>query len=129
MSASGERALQKYKEECFKQAMPYGYELAYADDEKKEASAGFAPSGRIILFPDDNANILNFEGINEDYVIFVDRAGVYEPDLVSRILQPTLRPICRISTSGSEAFGLPGESPIIHPIRSYRFPISKHALP
>ena len=86
MSASGERALQKYKEECFKQALPYGYELAYVDDEKKEASAGFAPSGRIILFPDDNANILNFEGINEDYVIFVDRAGVYEPDLVSRLL-------------------------------------------
>ena len=63
--------------------MPYAYEIAYADDKKGGTDS---PSGRVILFPDDGANILNFEGINEDYVIFADRAGVYEPDLIQRLL-------------------------------------------
>ena len=66
--------------------MPYAYELAYAEDKDTEINPAFSPSGRIILFPDDNANILNFEGINEDYVIFVSRDGVYEPDLIERLL-------------------------------------------
>ena len=66
--------------------MPYAYEVAYADDKDTKVNPAFSPSGRIILFPDDNANILNFEGINEDYVIFVSRDGVYEPDLTARLL-------------------------------------------
>lgn len=85
MSAAKDNQLLAYKEECFKQTMPYAYELAYmsegdAADQKEDSD--LAPSGRIILFPDDNANILNFEGINEEYVIFVDRRGVCEPDMV-----------------------------------------------
>lgn len=85
MSAAKDNQLLAYKEECFKQTMPYAYELAYMSEEDaadQKEDSDLAPSGRIILFPDDNANILNFEGINEEYVIFVDRRGVCEPDMV-----------------------------------------------
>ncbi len=85
MSASKDNQLLAYKEECFKQTMPYAYELAYMSDEDtpdNREETGKVSSGRIIFFPDDNANILNFEGINEDYVIFVSRSGVCEPDMV-----------------------------------------------
>ncbi len=89
MNASKEKSYLAYKEECFKQAMPYGYELAYvdtADDTDTQADGGIARSGKIILFPDDNSNILNFEGINEEYVVFVSRDGVCEPDMLERLL-------------------------------------------
>lgn len=89
MKTTKEEMLRSYKEECFKQVMPYAYEMVYADEPEKEGDtegAGRHPSGRIILFPDDNANVLNFEGINEDYVVFVSREGVYEPDLIERLL-------------------------------------------
>ncbi len=63
--------------------MPYAYELVYSDvPEPAQTNL----TGRVILFPDDNANILNFEGINEDYVVFVSREGVCEPDMVKRLL-------------------------------------------
>ncbi len=89
MSVIKDNQLLAYKEECFKQTMPYAYELAYMSDpdsaEQREVS-GHELSGRIINFPDDNANILNFEGINEDYVIFVNVSGVCEPDMVRRLI-------------------------------------------
>ena len=85
MKVSRENRLLEYKEECFKQTMPYGYELAFARDDTSEDIKN-APTGRIIRFPDDSGNILNFEGINEDYVIFADRDGVFEPDLIKRLL-------------------------------------------
>ncbi len=87
MNALKENLLLEYKEECFKQTMPYGYEMTYAaDDDKEPAKAASAPTGHIIFFPDDEHNILNFEGINEDYVIFVCRDGVCEPDMAERLL-------------------------------------------
>ncbi len=87
MKITGEEALLAYRKECFKQTMPYAYEMAYIDDiQQPEEDNSSQFSGRIILFPDSERNILNFEGINEDYVIFVDREGVYEPDLVKRLL-------------------------------------------
>jgi len=88
MKVSREEALLAYKEECFKQTMPYAYELAYIDDgiRQTEADHDVSPSGRIILFPDDEHNVLNFEGINEDYVVFVNRDGACEPDFVKRLL-------------------------------------------
>lgn len=64
--------------------MPYGYEMAYEAEEKKEPEEHH--TGHIIYFPDDNANVLNFEGINEEYVIFVSRDGAAEPDLEKRLL-------------------------------------------
>ncbi len=89
MSALKDSLLLEYKEECFKQTMPYGYELAYIDevpDGNAEGVIAPAASGHIIYFPDDNNNILNFEGINEDYVIFVSGEGVCEPDMIQRLL-------------------------------------------
>ncbi|MCR5672913.1 MAG: glycosyltransferase [Lachnospiraceae bacterium] len=85
MGATKEKELYEYKEEIFKQTMPYGYEMAYEDDDASGLSQSDI-SGRVILFPDDNTNILNFEGINEDYVVFVSREGVCEPDMVRRLL-------------------------------------------
>ena len=90
MNASREKSYLAYKEECFKQVMPYGYELVYIDaaSENPPADADTSEhSGKIILFPDDNSNILNFEGINEEYVVFVNRDGVCEPDMVQRLLK------------------------------------------
>ena len=89
MSAKKDSLLLEYQEECFKQTKPYGYELAYIDGAEEPEGVpegGRHPSGHIIFFPDDDLNILNFEGINEDYVIFVSRDGVYEPDLEKRLL-------------------------------------------
>ena len=63
--------------------MPYSYELVYADIPEPSDETY---TGRVILFPDDSKNVLNFEGINEDYVIFVDRDGVCEPDMLKRLL-------------------------------------------
>ncbi len=83
MKAEKERLQQEYKKECFKQTQPYGYELVYGDAYDLPEKSW---SGRVILFPDDVNNILNFEGINEDYVIFVDREGVYESDMPKRLL-------------------------------------------
>lgn len=86
MSAAKENQLLAYKEECFKQTMPYAYELAFAGDSEDVPEDAPLSSGRIILFPDDGANILNFEGINEEYVIFVSRSGVWEPDMTRRLI-------------------------------------------
>ena len=66
MSGTKEGCLLEYKEECFKQTMPYGYEMAYLPDSGLVESTH---TGHIIRFPDDDANILNFEGINEEYVV------------------------------------------------------------
>ncbi len=84
MSATKERCILEYKEECFKQTMPYAYEQTYLPDGPTDVET--THTGRIVLFPDDTGNVLNFEGINEEYVIFVSRDGVYEPDLVNRLL-------------------------------------------
>ncbi len=83
MKGKKERLQQEYKEECFKQTMPYAYELVYGDVPEVTEKRF---TGRVILFPDDRSNILNFEGINEDYVIFVSAEGVCEPDMVDRLL-------------------------------------------
>ncbi len=83
MKGLKESLYREYKKECFKQTMPYAYELVYSDVPEPEQTN---LTGRVILFPDDNANILNFEGINEDYVVFVSREGVCEPDMVKRLL-------------------------------------------
>ena len=83
MKASKEKQLLAYNEECFKQTQPYGYEIAYASPVPEDNDA---PSARIIMFPDEHVNILNFEGINEEYVIFVSTEGVQEPDLAKRLL-------------------------------------------
>ena len=90
MGAQKEKELFEYKEECFKQTMPYGYEMAYFDDASSDGEKGASDreaSGHVILFPDDSVNVLNFEGINEEYVIFVSREGVCEPDMVRRLLE------------------------------------------
>ncbi len=89
MRAKKDSLLLEYQQECFKQTKPYGYELAYTDETEEAEGVpgrGGHPSGHIIFFPDDDQNILNFEGINEDYVIFVSKEGVYEPDLVGSLL-------------------------------------------
>ena len=83
MRALKEKAYQEYREECFKQTMPYAYELAYTDAPE---DTQMSYTGRLITFPDDTRNILNFEGINEDYVVFTSRDGVYEPDMINRLL-------------------------------------------
>ena len=83
MKAVKERLQQEYREECFKQMMPYAYEQVFEPlPEMIECSY----TGRVMIFPDESSNILNFEGINEDYVIFADRDGVCEPDMVQRLL-------------------------------------------
>ena len=84
MSVSKDKYTAAYKKEIFRQTMPYGYEMVYMQDEIPEPVSGM--SGRVILFPDDSRNVLNFEGINEDYVIFADRDGVMEPDLAERLI-------------------------------------------
>lgn len=91
MSKRKEEALQIYKEECFKQNMPYQYEVAYLDDEG-EVPGGNSPtsvSGTEVSFPNDNKNILNFEGISTDYIVFVSVEGTPEKNFVDRLLSDT----------------------------------------
>ncbi len=66
--------------------MPYAYEMVYEDAVPDGGTDENAPTGAVIMFPDDTNNILNFEGINEDYVVFVSREGVVEPGFVKRLL-------------------------------------------
>ncbi len=84
MSSAKERSILEYKEECFKQTLPYAYEMTYLPEGSDDIKN--THTGRVILFPDDSHNVLNFEGINEEYVIFVSREGVCEPDLIDRLL-------------------------------------------
>lgn len=88
MSIWKNEALQKYKEECFKQTRPYQYEVAYVNNAGG-VSKGNPPtstSGTIINFPEEDKNILNFEGINTEYIVFVDREGVLEKNAIQRML-------------------------------------------
>ena len=88
MSKWKEEALQLYKEECFKQTKPYQYEIAYLENEG-EVPVGNSPdsvSGTVIYFPDDSRNILNFEGITSEYLIFLSREGVAEANVVKKML-------------------------------------------
>jgi len=83
-------AVKRYKEECFKQTKPYQFEIAYNNmrgELPKEGNSPLSAKGTIILFPDEDANILNFEGINTEYLIFVNRNGLPEKDFVTRLLQ------------------------------------------
>ncbi|MCR5591831.1 MAG: glycosyltransferase [Lachnospiraceae bacterium] len=84
MSVSKDKCISAYKKELFKQTMPYGYEIVYGT--KIPAASAPNASGAIVLFPDDGANVLNFDGITEEYVVFVHRDGVYEPDLIERLI-------------------------------------------
>lgn len=81
MSVSKGKAYLNYKEEIFKQTMPYPYEMTYLEGIDKGVPQG-SPSAdvraRIIYFPDEEGNILNFEGINEEYIIFVSKEGIPE---------------------------------------------------
>ena len=81
MSVSKTKAYLNYKEEIFKQTMPYPYEMTYLEGVDKGVPSdtlSHDARARVIYFPDDDANVLNFEGINEEYIIFVSREGVPE---------------------------------------------------
>lgn len=77
MSVSKGKAYLNYKEEIFKQTMPYPYEMTYLVGDRCEAT-GDAASAKVIYFPNEEGNVLNFEGINEEYIIFVSREGITE---------------------------------------------------
>ena len=89
MANSKDEAYVKYKEEVFKQSMPYPYEMVYLSDTDKgtdEGSLSAPVTGKIVRFPNEGTNVLNFEGITEDYIIFVSSEGVYEPELEHLLL-------------------------------------------
>lgn len=87
MSKIKDEALQKYKKECFKQTRPYQFEMAYLDEGgRPEGTPPNSDSGTIIFFPNDSENVLNFEGINTEYLIFVSREGIAEKDMPSILL-------------------------------------------
>lgn len=87
-----EEALQAYKEECFKQTRPYQYEMAYEDNFELQGgkSKGNPPTlayATTISFPDDVNNILNFEGINTEYIVFVSTDGVLEKNAIETLIK------------------------------------------
>ena len=88
MSVSKEEAYLNYKQEIFKQTMPYSYEMTYLEDAQSglpEGSPSLDVHGKIVYFPDAAVNILNFEGIMQEYIIFVSREGVAE-NCLERVL-------------------------------------------
>lgn len=84
-----QEALQEYQKECFKQTRPYQYEIAYMDSQAGGDGNSNPPtcvSGTVIQFPDSQRNVLNFEGINSEYIVFVKKDGVPEKDAVELLL-------------------------------------------
>jgi len=82
-------ALKQYKSEYFKQTMPYQYEIAIADKARGVLTSGPLVSalGNVTYFPDMSGNILDFRMVLSEYVIFINRNGLPEEDLVSRLLE------------------------------------------
>lgn len=89
MSKWKAEAIKRYKEECFKQTRPYQFEVACIDDEGEvpNGNSPLSAKGTIIYFPDADRNVMNFEGINTEYLVFVCKDGVASPDLVSRLIE------------------------------------------
>jgi len=81
-------ALTLYKTECFKQTMPYQYEIAVSEQARGVQTGGPLVSalGNIIYFPDNASNILDFGKYMSEYVIFVHKDGLCETNLVDRLL-------------------------------------------
>ena len=88
MSKWREEALQKYKNECFKQTKPYQFEIAYVDTpgEQLDSVSPDSVSAAIVRFPDDTKNILNFEGITTEYLLFVCDEGIVEENIAAQML-------------------------------------------
>lgn len=81
MAISKEDAHFKYNLEIFRQTRPYSFEVAFMQPQIESLLPGDdakIPTGKIIYFPDEEKNVLSFEGITEDYLIFVNRYGVTE---------------------------------------------------
>ena len=79
--------------------MPYGYELAYSDtdtDAGAPSDEGTLHSGKIILFPDDEENILNFESIrvyNLERKVIAEYAAPYQVTGYEYEVQSAMRSI------------------------------------
>lgn len=89
MSVSKGKAYLNYKEEIFKQTMPYPYEMTYLDGLRYGMPVdgkSVAASAKVIYFPNAEGNVLNFEGINEEYIIFVSREGIPEKNFEKTLI-------------------------------------------
>lgn len=82
-------ALKQYKSECFKQIMPYQYEIAMQGYARGVHTSGPLASvlGNVTYFPDVSRNIFDFHLVLSEYVIFIHTDGLPEINLVERLLE------------------------------------------
>ena len=79
----------EYMKELLLQTRPYQYELTYNSGAGgvSEDSPLASALGRIILFPaSDGTDIFDWDGIDEQYLIFANRGGEIDKDIVYRLL-------------------------------------------
>lgn len=82
-----EESQKLYKEEYLKQTKPYQYELLCGHMGKNTATSASKPvSGTVISFPNEQTNILNFEGIGTEYLVFVHKDGLMDEGALERLL-------------------------------------------
>lgn len=83
-----EKALRAYKAECYKQIMPYQYELLMQDEARGVDFNNPLVSmlGNVVYFPDMISDILDFSYITSEFIVFVHKDGIPEQDLVEKLL-------------------------------------------
>lgn len=84
-----EKALSVYKNECFKQTMPYQYEIVHLQQARGVQTSGPLVSalGNVVYFPNLMADVLDFTYVLSDYIVFVRSDGLPESDLVLKLLE------------------------------------------
>lgn len=88
MSEWKEKALSIYKNECFKQTMPYQYEIAFSKTARGVQTSGPLVSalGNVIEFPDLSRDVLDFSYVMSEYVVFLRKDGMPEANVVEQLL-------------------------------------------
>ena len=84
-----DKALKAYKKECFKQTMPYRYEIAFSGKTRGVEMSGPLVSalGNVVYFPEISADIFDFRYVLSEYIIFVHTDGLPDTDMVEKLIE------------------------------------------
>ena len=83
-----EKAHAAYKKECFKQTMPYQYEIMALDKARGVQTGGPLVSalGNVVYYPNLAADVLDFTYVLSEYIVFMGHDGLPETDAVLQLI-------------------------------------------
>lgn len=89
MTSWKEKARAVYKNECFKQTMPYQYEIAHSDKARgvQQGDPLVSALGNVVYFPNLQGDVLDFTCAQSEYIVFVRLDGLPETDMVTRLIE------------------------------------------